>query len=275
MEAAKNSNVQLLANLVDSDDEEEGEYRFLVDGTHVKYVTVAPGVLPKDDRSFAPAVLAGLPPLPPSNWNTGHVGLDSASRKPVFLHTEKADLPGVKTIWHATSIDHLELREPKRLRQNIHIVSHPLFDRRVVTKFTEFPWQTPYLEAETAAYQWIDGSDFAPRFLGHLTEEGRVIGFVLEYIDNARAAGPGDLAACQNVLKKLHSLGIRHGDINRFNFLVQRDGRVVLLDIETAKKDASIDELEAEYQHLTESLQDPSMRGGSELDAGLSEQMPP
>ncbi|KAK0753435.1 hypothetical protein B0T18DRAFT_452276 [Schizothecium vesticola] len=99
-----------------------------------------------------------------------------------------------------------------------------------------------------------------PRFLGHLTEEGRVIGFVLEYISNAGAAGPGDLAACQSVLQKLHSLGVKHGDINKHNFLVRDDGRVVLLDFETATKDVSRDELEAEYQRLTESLQDPSLR---------------
>jgi len=271
MEAAKNKNVQLLATLVDSDDKEESEYRFLIDGTHVKYVTVAPEILPKDGRTFAPAVLAGLPPLPRGNWNVGHVGYDSASGEPVFLHTAKDDLPGVQTIWHATCIDHLELRKLERFRQNIHIVSYPLFDRPVVAKFTEFPWQTPYLEAETAAYQWIEGSDIAPRFLGHLTEEGRVIGFVLEYIGNARTAGPEDLAACQSVLKKLHSLGIRHGDINKHNFLVQHGGKVVLLDFEAAKKDASIDELEAEYQQLTKSLQDPSLRGAVHLVAALSE----
>lgn len=34
-----------------------------------------------------------------------------------------------------------------------------------------------------------------------------------------------------------------------------------LLDLETAKEDASADELEAEYQQLTKLLQDPSLRG--------------
>ena len=166
MEAAKNNNVQLLATLVDTNDEDESEYRFLVDGTRVKYVTVAPGILPKDDRTFAPAVLAGLPPLPPGDWNMGHIGYENASREPVFLSTAKANLPGVKTTWHATRIGHLELHTMERLRQNIHIVSHPLFDRPVVAKFTEFPWQTPYLEAETAAYRWIEGSDIAPPVSG-------------------------------------------------------------------------------------------------------------
>lgn len=61
------SNVQLLVTLVDYQDEDESEYRFLVDEKHVKYVTVDPGVLPKDDRTFAPALLAALPPFPPGN----------------------------------------------------------------------------------------------------------------------------------------------------------------------------------------------------------------
>lgn len=62
-----NSHAQLLANLVDPDDEEDSEYRFLVDQTHVKYVTVAPGVLPKSDRIFAPALIPLLPPFPPGD----------------------------------------------------------------------------------------------------------------------------------------------------------------------------------------------------------------
>lgn len=261
MEAATNNNVRLLATLVDPDEDEESEYRFLVDGRHVKYVTVAPSILPKNDRTFAPAVIAGLPPFPPGDWNEGHVSRDSACGEPIFIHIAKADLPGVKTTWHATHIDHLEFHKLDHFRQNIYKVSHPLFDRPVVAKFTEFPWQTPYLEAETAAYQWIKGSGIAPRFLGHLTEEGRVIGFVLEYIDNAKTAGLEDLAACQGVLKRLHSLGVKHGDINKHNFLVQGD-RVVLLDFETAKKCASLGDLEAEYRQLGESLQNPSLRGG-------------
>ncbi|KAL6804000.1 hypothetical protein J3E68DRAFT_422923 [Trichoderma sp. SZMC 28012] len=40
MAPARNSNVQLLAVLVDWNDEEEGEYHFLVDGKDTKYVTV-------------------------------------------------------------------------------------------------------------------------------------------------------------------------------------------------------------------------------------------
>ncbi|KAK4206602.1 hypothetical protein QBC37DRAFT_121175 [Rhypophila decipiens] len=267
MESTNNNNVQLLAALVDADDQvEDGEYRFLVDGTHVKYVTVEPGILPEEHRTFGPLVLASLPPFPPGDWNTGHVSRDSnaaghGGEQLAFVRTEKVHLARVENIWYPTRFDHLEFTKLERLRQNIHIVSHPDFDHPVVVKFTEFPWQTPYLEAETAAYEWIEGHDMGPRFLGHLTEEGRVFGFVVEYISNVRPAGPEDLQACREVLGRLHGLGIKHGDINKNNFLMRRDGGCVLIDFETATKDASEEDMQEEMRRLGESLADPSKRG--------------
>ncbi|KAH6982354.1 hypothetical protein BKA56DRAFT_720921 [Ilyonectria sp. MPI-CAGE-AT-0026] len=71
----------------------------------------------------------------------------------------------------------------------------------------------PFFEAETTAYEWIDGKGVRPKFLGHLTEAGRVIGLVMEHIDDARSAQTGDQAACQAVQAKLHSRGIKHGDM--------------------------------------------------------------
>ncbi|KAK2739461.1 hypothetical protein FQN57_006590 [Myotisia sp. PD_48] len=91
------------------------------------------------------------------------------------------------------------------------------------------------MENETTAYQCIDGKGFAPRFLGHLTEGGRVIGFLIEYITGARHAGPQDLPSCRQSLSELHRLGIRHGDTNRFNFLVC-GSKAILIDLNTARK---------------------------------------
>ncbi|KAK6078714.1 hypothetical protein SCUP234_06052 [Seiridium cupressi] len=219
MTPTRNSNVQLLAALVDSNDDDESEYRFLVDGKHVKYVTVDPGVIPRDDRTFAPVLLAALPPFPSGDWNEGHISKDLLT---------------------------------------------------LLVKFAEFPWQMPFFEAETTAYEWIDGQGVGPKFLGHLTEAGRVIGFVVEYIDGARTADIGDLAACRGALTKLHSLGIKHGDINKYNFLV-REGKAVLVDSETAQRCIEKGELEAEYELLERSLGDSSRRGGTYSRKNTSE----
>ncbi|KAI1137289.1 hypothetical protein F5Y05DRAFT_84860 [Hypoxylon sp. FL0543] len=257
----RSSNVQLLAALADFDDKEESEYRFLVDGRHVKYVTVDPGALPKDDRTFAPVLIETLPPFPPGDWNEGHVSKDRLTGHLVFSRTSHTDLAGVRNIWHHKRIDYLEFKNLDRIRQNIHKVSHPLFEQAVVIKFAEFPWQIPYLEAETVAYSWIEGKEIGPKFLGHVSEAGRVIGFAMENIEGARTAESRDLIMCQDILARLHSLGIKHGDINKHNFLVQ-DGKAVLVDFETAQICNEKEELRSEYRQLEDSLADPSYRGG-------------
>lgn len=89
---AANSNVTLLAALVGFGDKEESEFRFLVDGLHGKYVTVNPGVLPVDDRTFTPTLLAALLPFPPGDWNEGRVSKDAETGHPVFVDSKRSDL---------------------------------------------------------------------------------------------------------------------------------------------------------------------------------------
>ncbi|KAH7140833.1 hypothetical protein EDB81DRAFT_654756 [Dactylonectria macrodidyma] len=268
-----NSNVELLAALVGPDDDAgSGEYRFLVDGKHVKYVTVEPGALPedKDDRTPAAALIPLLPAFPAGDWNEARVGKDERTGKPTFAGLRKGRLPGIGNVWHGTSIDHLELREVDRVRQTLHRVTHPRFDRPMLAKFAQFPWEIPYFAAETTSYEWIHGRGVGPEFLGHIHEDGRVIGFLLEEIPGARTAEPGDLAACQRSLERLHALQIQHCDINKHNFLIRADNEAVLIDFETAQKCADLELLDAEYQNLQGSLEDTSGRGGAGLASDSS-----
>ena len=71
------------------------------------------------------------------------------------------------------------------------------------------------------------------------------------------------MGSCRKALERLHDLGIKHGDINKHNFLVREGHDVVLIDFETAKK-CSRQELEDEMIVLEENLNDPSFRGGVE-----------
>lgn len=57
----------------------------------------------------------------------------------------------------------------------------------------------------------------------------------MEKIVGARFACPGDLEGCQEALSRLHRLGVKQGDTNRFNFLVCAE-KVVLIDYDTARK---------------------------------------
>ncbi|KAI3390251.1 hypothetical protein diail_10860, partial [Diaporthe ilicicola] len=181
--------IELLAALVDPDGDEEDEYRFLVDGKHVKYVTIEAGALPAEiHRSFAPDVLRVIPEFPPGAWTKGRISKGNRIGKPVFSSISTDKLPAVESVWYPIVVDHLELKIVARLRQNIQKVSHVLFREPVIFKLANFPWEIPFMEAETRAYAWIQDQDIGPRFLGHVSEGGRVVGFLIENIAGASPA---------------------------------------------------------------------------------------
>ncbi|KAF1840260.1 alpha-galactosidase a precursor [Cucurbitaria berberidis CBS 394.84] len=257
--------IQLQACLADPDD--VSEYRFLVGGKDIKYITIEPGVIPAEDISFAPALKSSLPIFPPGDWNEGHVVKDPSTGNAVFATTIRRDFPGVKNVWHDTQVDHLQLTWLSRMRQNVRLVTCPLFAEPVVYKFAEFPWQTFMLEAETTAYNWIHDHGVGPRFLGHVTEARRVIGFLIENIPG-RTADVGDLDLCQRALKKVHALHLKHGDTNKHNFLIKEgDGEAVLIDFDHTTKCHDEQELLEEFEGLQDQLEENTGRGGVDVSS--------
>ena len=175
----------------------------------------------------------------------------------------------MQSVWHPTHLDHLELTFGTKLRSGVYEATSPRFPVTVVAKFARFAWEIDAIENESAAYQWIDGYRIGPSFLGHISEEGRIIGFIMEKIENARHAGPEDLTLCHKTLSKLHKLGIVHGDVNKHNFLV-RDGHATLIDFECAQKCEDGSASKQELGCLVEELRDTSGRGGSYAMVGKS-----
>jgi hypothetical protein len=115
-------------------------------------------------------------------------------------------------------VDYFDLSIGRKLRTGIYEAKSSFFDNTVVAKFARFPWEIQYMENEATAYQCISGHNSGPQFLGHLTEHGRVIGFLMERITNARHAGAEDIEVCREVLSRLHKLRVRHGDTNLLIF---------------------------------------------------------
>jgi hypothetical protein len=71
---------------------------------------------------------------------------------------------------------------------------------------------------------------YRPKSLGHLTEgkDARVFGFVVEWVPDAKIAGPGDPESCmQEAFGRLHEFGTKPGDIKKHPFLVW-EGRGVV-----------------------------------------------
>ncbi|KAJ5124874.1 uncharacterized protein N7515_008699 [Penicillium bovifimosum] len=204
----------------EADENDQSYFRLLING-RIKYITIDPYLYSVEDMCFGPSLISlPPPPLPTGEWNLGLVAKNE-NGQPHFASATQTAFPSVQNVWHETSVEYTELEVGEKLRTGIYEIKCHLFDEPVVIKFARLDWEIQYLENETTAYQWIEGYDIGPRFLGHLTEDGRVIGFMMERIKDARHAGPQDLEACTEVLSRLHGLGIHHGDTNRFNFLVR------------------------------------------------------
>jgi hypothetical protein len=98
---SNNANVQLLACLVEPQDAIDPDYRFLVDGSYVKYVTTAPRTLAGEeiDWTFGPILLSKLlPPFPSGNWNKGYVAKDPEAGEAALIETKTEFLAGVESL---------------------------------------------------------------------------------------------------------------------------------------------------------------------------------
>ncbi|KAG6114072.1 hypothetical protein E4U31_006533 [Claviceps sp. LM219 group G6] len=266
----KNSNVRLLA-CEPKDDTNDSYYRLLVDGRHVKYVITAPGTFygcDRDDRTFEPVLLGEIfPPFPIGDWNKGRVARDPVTGQVTFVSTEKVLLDEVNSGWNTVKFDELEFYRQDRLEDRVYVVTHPRINGGgpVLMKIANWPRELDWMETEIAVYQRICDKGVGPKFLGHVTEgpDGRVIGFISEWVGGARSAEPRDLEDCKKALARLHQLGIKHGDINKYNFLVREGHEVVLIDFEVSKLDCSHDELEEEMNALKDSLESTHPAGGT------------
>lgn len=133
--------------------------------------------------------------------------------------------------------------------------------RTMIAKMARFEWEIPYVQRETEIYALFEGTGIAPRFLGHIHEQGRVIGFLLEKVPG-RHAGIEDLQICRLALERLHGLGISHGDSNRYNFIVAGHDEVKLVDFEKSTVGASKHTMASELASLAAELVEDTGRGG-------------
>ncbi|ROV96811.1 hypothetical protein VMCG_07911 [Cytospora schulzeri] len=108
-----------------------------------------------------------------------------------------------------------------------------------------FHWEVQYIEAGTRMYQALDGRGIAPKFLGHIHEEYRVIGIHLEKIPDGRNAEAADLEILQ--------------------LTIRPDGQVVLIDFEKAKTCADPAVMEAEIASLEGQMAEMTGRGGGPM----------
>lgn len=153
----RNTNVRLLACLIDEEDMDDSDYPFLCDEQHVKYVTTAPGIFSGAEgdynRTFEPILLGKLlPPFPAGDWNKGHAAKDPQTGDVAFIKTETVSLGGMQNLWQPVKLNELDFTRQGRVKQRVHISTHPGRNNGelVLVKLAVWPWEINSLEVETA-----------------------------------------------------------------------------------------------------------------------------
>ncbi|KAI1841072.1 hypothetical protein JX265_011700 [Neoarthrinium moseri] len=220
------------------------ELRVRMDDGHgplIKYVSVDANVL----AAFR-STDEILSMLPPGNWNKAYIFEGKDKQPGVTVKVER--LLAVEGAWSPLNIDYFDLIPIRSLKTEsavqgtsesdfIQVVSHPLFSVPIVMKIASFPntHNIVGIEAEIVAYRLLEGAGVAPRYLGQVTENGRVIGFLTEYIANGRTAQYSDRKACLASLSKVHSRGIVHRDPHLGNCIIGKNGEAYIVDYETSR----------------------------------------
>ncbi|PLB52525.1 hypothetical protein P170DRAFT_352716, partial [Aspergillus steynii IBT 23096] len=210
-----------------------------------------------------------LPDLPSDDtWNMARISRDPSTGA-LATKLERKKLPAVEDTWHPKSIDYLSLSRVKQLTANTFeatcsdqdlVTGTGIGTDTVIAKIARFYCEIPRMAQETRIYKSLEGTGLAPRFLAHVHEHGRVIGILLEKL-GGREAGIEDLMVCQSALGRLHDIGICHGDVNRYNFIVQGN-TARLVDFERSHICPDAASLEDEMESLDDQLRESTGRGG-------------
>jgi len=220
----------------------------------------------------------GFKTVPTGDWDVGHlvVGPDG---KFLLVSTEKRRFPDLTPTWHPSKVNLLDLgdpyavepREDYEIQLRAHIPSGPYPGTAAPATFQGVDtvlafWNIDFanmdshgLAAESHVYSLLQGKFIAPRFLAHLTDnDERVIGYVIESVPGVRSASIDDLDLCRKVLQELHDLGIVHGNLSRYSFLIREDSSAALLQwFFMARETANQAYLDAEMASLESVLREP------------------
>lgn len=211
----------------------------------IRYARVLPGALPPD--WMQPNADIKLPEFPQGKWDIVDLVPSDVKDEARAINPRRVGLLRLAP-WHPLSIDYFELEKVDQHRyvklrdhvsDTLYFVKHEALMRTAgvpvaLMKLADSPPELAAMKTETEVYQVLEGTGIAPRFLAHVTEGGRIVGFLVEYLQDARQPRLSDYKAVADVLGKLHAKGIAHGDAHNGNFLVKPDGTAVMIDFELA-----------------------------------------
>lgn len=153
--------------------------------------------------------------------------------------------------WHPRTVEYGDLVRVATIQEGrLEVVQHPdLGSEPLLVKRAALPAYIDSISRETHFYRLLDGLGVTPLFLGHVTDGGRITGFLAEYVqqqqeDGKRHSRDVGTEACLAALRRMHARGIAHMDAHGGNCLVREDGSAAVVDFELAEETSSVAEYE-------------------------------
>jgi hypothetical protein len=222
----------------------------------IKYVFLESAALPADYHSRSKPVSINLPRLRLGDWDEAYIHLDRHTRTYSISNTTRRSHLELMGFWHPRKIDYLEFTKVETLQPDrLQVVTHADFDAPVLIKIASFPSDVPSLKREAMSYRLLQGSGATPEYLGHVTENGRAIGFISEYIEEVLSIRGRNKQGCLAALHSLHQRGIAHGDAHDGNCLIRKNGSSVLIDFELSVETWSREEFERDLDIMGRCIQ--------------------
>ncbi|TWU74618.1 hypothetical protein ED733_001826 [Metarhizium rileyi] len=225
-----------------------------------------PDLIPDEElRAFGPSVVRALSQLPAwrESWKTLTVSAENSvvqTQSDVF---KPHSLPTDVLFEGYPFFDLLKLQNLKAVKSRTWSCLH--HGRRCYLKTARFQFEVNALAREVNAYHALRNSDLCPNLVGYVYEESpdRVVGFLMEEIVGYHPT-IDDLAPCEAALRKLHNMGIAHGDPHKYNIIIAVDG-AKFIDFEQAALRDDTEEwpntVQKEHEELRDKLLDMSGLG--------------
>lgn len=187
------------------------------------------------------------------SWDEDYIALDKYTEPHNMCNTTKKSHSDNR---NRRKLEYLEFIEVETLQQDrVQVVAHPQFDEPVLIKIDNSSGEFSSLQREAMVYQILHGSGITPEFLGHVTEAGRPIGFITEYIKELPSIRAKSLKGCLAVLHALHRRGISHGDAHDGNCITRGNGSSVLIDFELSVETTAQEEFERDLDIMGRCIQ--------------------
>ncbi|PLB43301.1 hypothetical protein P170DRAFT_441735 [Aspergillus steynii IBT 23096] len=250
-------------------DLEENDYLYRIKrDNRIVYVSILDGdLIPPDSRTDSFPILSHLRKLPKwdEEWTTLTVrraspgstdSIESTADEfpPHGLDLAQLDLSPV------VFYNFLDLEFIARVSDRISRVKcHHTGETRIL-KIARFAHEIPALQREVSIYSVLAASGFplSPRVVGYVYEgtKSRTVGFLMEEIEGV-VPGIQHLDECRKTVGLLHAHGVVHGDLNRYNFLVDGDrARVFDFEVAVVQRDGDVAAAEEEMDSLEARLRD-------------------